>query len=99
MSTTRTTQTTRTTTLDDDTNENNNNSEGDDNNNNDDVLFEVDAINLEITRCELALLRHERYGKRRDDERRRPKQRRWMNSNATVYRKPNERGEREVVLD
>ena len=98
MSTTRTTQTTRTTTLDDDTNENNN-SEGDDNNNNDDVLFEVDAINLEITRCELALLRHERYGKRRDDERRRPKQRRWMNSNATVYRKPNERGEREVVLD
>ena len=75
MSTTRTTQTTRTTTLDDDTNENNN-SEGDDENNNYDVLFEVDAINLEITRCELALLRHERYGKRRDDERRRPKQRR-----------------------
>lgn len=97
MSTKRTTQTTRTTTLDDDKNENNN-SEGDDDNNND-VLFEVDAINLEITRCELALLRHERYGKRRDDERRRPKQQRWMNSNATVYRKPNERGEREVVLD
>ena len=92
MSTNRTTQTTRTTTLDDEDNENNN-SEGDDDNNTNDVLFEVDAINLEITRCELALLRHERYGKRRDDERR-PKQR-WMNSNATVYRKPNERGERE----
>jgi hypothetical protein len=95
MSTNRTTATTRTTTIDDEENKNNN-SEGDDDNN-DDVLFEVDAINLEITRCELALLRHERYGKRSDDERR-PKQR-WMNSNATVYRKPNERGEREVVLD
>ena len=101
MSTNRATATTRTTTIDDDEENKNNNSEGDDDddNNNDDVLFEVDAINLEITRCELALLRHERYGKRRDDERRRPKQQRWMNSNATVYRKPNERGEREVLLD
>ena len=101
MSTNRATATTRTTTIDDDEENKNNNSEGDDDDddNNDDVLFEVDAINLEITRCELALLRHERYGKRRDDERRRPKQQRWMNSNATVYRKPNERGEREVLLD
>jgi len=74
----------------------------------DDELFEIDSINLEITRCELQLLRHKKgFGKIVDDEAQRPPtrgggkggRRRWTNSNATVYRKPNERSKKENVIE
>jgi len=77
----------------------------------DDELFEIDSINLEITRCELQLLRHKKgFGKivdDEDDEAQRPPtrgggkggRRRWTNSNATVYRKPNERSKKENVIE
>jgi hypothetical protein len=74
-----------------------------------DELFEIDSINLEITRCELQLLRHKKgFGKKvddEDDEAQRPRtrggggRRRWTNSNATVYRKPNERSKKENVIE
>jgi hypothetical protein len=74
-----------------------------------DELFEIDSINLEITRCELQLLRHKKgFGKKVDDEAQRPRTRggggggggrRWTNSNATVYRKPNERSKKENVFE
>jgi hypothetical protein len=77
----------------------------------DDELFEIDSINLEITRCELQLLRRKKgFGKivdDEDDEAQRPPtrgggkggRRRWTNSNATVYRKPNERSKKENVIE
>ena len=80
----------------------------------DDELFEIDSINLEITRCELQLLRHKKgFGKKvddEDDEAQRPPtrgggggggggRRRWTNSKATVYRKPNERSKKENVIE
>ena len=61
-------------------------------------LFEIDAINLEITRCELALVRREDVsgGKQRLPEKK--KKKRWTSPNATVYRKPRERRERENAI-
>ena len=66
-------------------------------------LFEIDAINLEITRCELALVRRDSRldfdttslsgGKQRLVEKKR-----WTSPNATVYRKPRERRERENAI-
>ena len=62
-------------------------------------LFEIDAINLEITRCELALVRREDVsgGKQRLPEKKK-KKKRWTSPNATVYRKPRERRERENAI-
>ena len=61
-------------------------------------LFEIDAINLEITRCELALVRRNNLsgGKQRLPEKK--KKKRWTSPNATVYRKPRERRERENAI-
>ena len=59
-------------------------------------LFEIDAINLEITRCELALV-HLSGGKQRLPEKKK-KKKRWTSPNATVYRKPRERRERENAI-
>ena len=63
-------------------------------------LFEIDAINLEITRCELALVRRD---SRLDfdalgGKQRLPEKKRWTSPNATVYRKPRERWERENAI-